>query len=287
MMTESCDLNLYSRKILIKAKCHELLPNYLRFVKGVVDCEDLPLNISRENYQDSSLMQKLRNVLTRRVLKMLEDESKRDAEKYNKWFSEFQNFLKEGLTVDSENSEPLFKLLRFNSTFSGNSMTSLDDYIAKMKPNQEKIYFVVGQSLEQAMNSPFMEPFKGTDMPVLILTNNIDEVCFQQQGQYKNKKFSNIETSYEEIAKDLGKNENDDISSYSRIPEEDVTTFSLWLKNELQPTVSKVSISRRLKDTPAILVGQMSSSMRMMMQMMEQAGQNPAHGPGSQQQFNN
>ena len=78
-----------------------------------------------------------------------------------------------------------------------------------------------------------MEPFKGTDMPVLILTNNIDEVCFQQQGQYKNKKFSNIETSYEEIAKDLGKKENDDISSFSRIPEEDVTTFSLWLKNEL------------------------------------------------------
>jgi HSP90 family molecular chaperone len=79
-------------------------------------------------------MQKLRNVLTRRVLKMLEDESKRDAEKYNKWFSEFQNFLKEGLTMDSENAEPLFKLLRFNSTFSGNNMTSLDDYVAKMKP---------------------------------------------------------------------------------------------------------------------------------------------------------
>lgn len=134
MMTESCDLNLYSRKVLIKAKCQELLPNYLRFVKGVVDCEDLPLNISRENYQDSTLMQKLRNVLTRRVLKMLEDESKRDAEKYNKWFSEFQNFLKEGLTMDSENAEPLFKLLRFNSTFSGNNMTSLDDYVAKMKP---------------------------------------------------------------------------------------------------------------------------------------------------------
>ena len=79
-------------------------------------------------------MQKLRNVLTRRVLKMLEDESKRDAEKYNKWFQEFQNFLKEGLTVDAENAEPLFKLLRFNSTFSGNNMISLDDYIAKMKP---------------------------------------------------------------------------------------------------------------------------------------------------------
>ena len=112
-------------------------------------------------------------------------------------------------------------------------MISLDDYLAKMKPTQEKIYFVVSTSYEQAMNSPFMEPFKGTDMPVLILTNNIDEVCFQQTGQYKNKKFSNIETSYEEIAKDLGKKEEENLSSFSRIPEEDITTFSLWLKNEL------------------------------------------------------
>lgn len=86
MMTEANDVHLYSRKVLIKSKCAELLPGYLRFVKGVVDCEDLPLNISRETYQDSSLMQKLKNVLTRRVLKLLEDESKRDAEKYNKWF---------------------------------------------------------------------------------------------------------------------------------------------------------------------------------------------------------
>ena len=86
MMTESSDVHLYSRKVLIKSKCAELLPNYLRFVKGVVDCEDLPLNISRETYQGSSLMQKLRNVLTRRILKLLEDESKRDADKYNKWF---------------------------------------------------------------------------------------------------------------------------------------------------------------------------------------------------------
>jgi TNF receptor-associated protein 1 len=180
MMTESSDVHLYSRKILIKSKCTELLPNYLRFVKGVVDCEDLPLNISRENYQDSTLMSKLRNVLTRRVLKMMEDESKKDAEKYNKWFNEFQNFIKEGLTVDHENAEQLFKLLRFNGNFSGNSLISLDDYLAKMKPTQDKIYFIVNPSIDGALSSPFMEPFKGTDIPVLILTNNIDEVCFQQ-----------------------------------------------------------------------------------------------------------
>lgn len=93
-------------------------------------------------------MQKLRNVLTRRILKQLEDESKRDADKYNKWFQEFQNFIKEGLTVDHENSEPLFKLLRFNSNFSGQNFVSLDDYIAKMKPSQEKIYFIVNQQMD-------------------------------------------------------------------------------------------------------------------------------------------
>ena len=118
MMQESSDLSLYSRKIMIKSKCSELLPLYLRFVKGVVDSEDLPLNISRENYQDSSMMQKLRNVLTRRVLKLLEDESKKDPERYNKWFNEFQNFLKEGLSSDNENAQQLFRLMRFNATFS-------------------------------------------------------------------------------------------------------------------------------------------------------------------------
>ena len=128
------------------------------------------------------------------------------------------------------------------------------------------------------MKSPFMEPFKGTDIPVLILTNNIDEVCFQQSGNYKGKKFTNIETSYEEISKDLGKGD-ENVSDFSRIPEEDVTTFSLWLKSELAPMVTKVSLSKRLKDTPAIVVGQVSSSMRMMMQMMEQS---QAGGSGGQ-----
>ena len=89
MQTEASEVNLYSRKVLIKPKCQELLPSYLRFVKGVVDCEDLPLNISRENYQDSSLISKLRNVLTRRVLKLLDDESKKDPQTYNKWYSDF------------------------------------------------------------------------------------------------------------------------------------------------------------------------------------------------------
>ena len=103
MTQEQSEVHLYCRKVLIKSSCQELLPHYLRFVKGVVDCEDLPLNISREGYQDSSLIMKLRNVLTRRVLKLLDDEARKDGDKYNKWFVDFQTFLKEGLSVDTEN----------------------------------------------------------------------------------------------------------------------------------------------------------------------------------------
>jgi len=100
MGQESIDLSLYSRKVLIKQKCTELIPQYLRFVKGVVDCEDLPLNISRESYQDSALIAKLKTVITRRILKMIEDEAKRDAEVYNRWYEDFSIFLKEGIMID-------------------------------------------------------------------------------------------------------------------------------------------------------------------------------------------
>ena len=128
---------MYSRKILIKEKCNELLPHYLRFIKGVVDCEDLPLNISRENYQDSSLITKLRNVLTRRAIKMIDDEAKRDGEKYRNWYKDFGNFLKEGIAVDNDNKEALFRLLRFETRKSGEAkFISLDDYIANMVEGQ-------------------------------------------------------------------------------------------------------------------------------------------------------
>jgi HSP90 family molecular chaperone len=103
MNTEGVEVSLYSRKVLIKPKCQELIPGYLRFVKGVVDCEDLPLNISREGYQDTNLINKLRNVITRRILKLLDDEARKDPEKYTKWYNDFANFLKEGVNSDPEN----------------------------------------------------------------------------------------------------------------------------------------------------------------------------------------
>jgi HSP90 family molecular chaperone len=124
----------------------------------------------------------------------------------------------------------------------------------------------VNPSYEQAIKSPYFEPFRNNDsVDVVVLTNNVDEILFQQMIEYKGKKFVSIESSYEEITKDLGNKIEQEAHERSRIPEEDITGFCLWLKNELSENVSKVTISKRLKDTPALVSGQMSSSMRVMM----------------------
>jgi len=213
-------------------------------------------------------------VLTRRIIKHLDDEAKRDGEKYKKWFADFGQFIKEGIAVDSENKDALFRLLRFVTKNRGQQdFVSIDDYISNMKEGQESIYFVVNPSFDQAIRSPYLEPFKNNNsIDVLVLTNNVDEILFQQVGEYKGKKFISIESAYEEIQKDLGNKIEHESEMRARIPEEDITGFCLWLKNELQENVSKVTISRRLKDTPALVSGQMSSSMRVMMQMMDSQG---------------
>ena len=141
-----------------------------------------------------------------------------------------------------------------------------------MKEGQEKIYFLVNNQFELGLKSPYMEPFADSDLDVVILTNNVDEILFQQTGEYKGKKFVSIESAYDEIQKDLGSQPEMDSLERSRIPENDVSGFCIWLKEELKDNVGKVSISKRLKDTPAIISGNMSSSMRIMMQMMESHG---------------
>jgi HSP90 family molecular chaperone len=186
---------------------------------------------------------------------------------------------------DEQNKEQLLKLMRYNATFTS-SMVSLDDYTKHMKEGQSaKIYFITSVSKEQALKSPFMEVFKGSDVPVLILTNNVDEICLKQVGAYKGFTFVNVETSFEQLSQDLKGANNSDHDSVNpasvSVPEEDITSYSLWLKQELAPYVGRVTISRRLKTAPAVLFGEMSSTMRMMMQMMNQSG-----GPSDDQYKN-
>jgi len=178
--------------------------------------------------------------------------------------------------VDQDNKDALFRLLRWRTRNGGEQkLHSLDDYVSNMKDGQEKIFYIMAQTVQGAMTSPYMEPFKTSDIDVLILQNNVDEILFNQNSEYKGKKFVSIETSFDQIQKDLGAQSEINSLERSRIPEEDTNTFCIWLKNSLKGKISNVTISKRLTDTPAILSGNMSASMRMMMQMMESQGQMP------------
>lgn len=187
---EESQISLYSRKVLIKDKCQELLPSYLRFVKGVVDCEDLPLNISRENYQDSHLIARLRSLLTKRILKALADEMNKNPAGFDIWAKEFAAFIGEGIISDKENSEMLVKLMRFKSSYS--ETTTIDDYLEKMKPGQSNIYFTIAENLDVAKKSPFMDPFVKSKTPVLLLNSKIDEFFLLQMERYKGHKFVSL-----------------------------------------------------------------------------------------------
>lgn len=185
---EHTGLSLYSKKVLIKPKCTELLPNYLRFVKGVVDCSDIPLSLSRESYQDSTLIFKLRTLITKRVIKKLEDESVKDPDAYDKWYEEFSNYLKEGVVSDTDNAEGLMKLLRFKSSFSPNKI-NMSDYLKNMKQGQDKIYFLISSDPDVS-NNIYYEPYKGTDIPILFSNVQFDEIIFKQVGSFKSKSIT-------------------------------------------------------------------------------------------------
>lgn len=206
---------------------------------------------------------------------MLDEEAKRDPQKYNAWYPTFQGFLTEGTHLDHDNKEALIKLLRFGADFTekANDLVSLEDYASKMLKGQNQIFFATGTSRDAALGSPFYEPFKETEIPVLVLTSQLDEFCLTATEQHKGMKFVNIEQAQmDEIRKQLGlEAAEEDVES--KLPEEDVSNFCIWLKDTLSSKVSKVQLSKRLKGTPAIAVGQMSSSMLMMMQMLQASGQ--------------
>ena len=265
---ESIGINLYSKRILIKPSCRELLPPFLRFVKGVVDCSDLPLSISRENYQDSSLIFKLKMLVTKRILKKLEDEIRVDSENYDKWYDDFGQYLKEGLLTDNDHRQTLMKLQRFKLNLGSTSKRiSIDDYVAKMLPNQKKIYFLVVPNDSNIEGNIFLESYRDEKLPVLICNNPVDEMIFQQIRTYNEFTFLNLENENDDFLDAIKKNSP---SSVSKIPDNDVTAFTLWLKNELQPYVEKVTLSKRLKDSPLIVASEMSANMKGFLSIMSQ-----------------
>ncbi len=263
-------VNLYCQKVLIEQHSENILPEWLRFVKGVVDSEDLPLNISRQALQDSALVAKLKQVLTKRFLKFLGEQAKDDPAAYNEFWNNFGFYLKEGATSDFAYQDQIAKLLRFESSKSEpGEMISLADYVERMAEGQKEIYYINGPSRTAAESGPYVEAFKKRDIEIIYTLEPIDDFVMNHLGEFDSKKMvsadrgdldlSEIKTSAEEKKKD----------AEPELETEVVESLTKWIKDALGERVKEVIASKRLVDSPAIVVnpdGFMTSTMERVMQ---------------------
>ena len=260
------EVNLYCRKVLIQAKAKGLFPEWLRFLKGVVDSEDLPLNISRETMQDTSLLQKLNKVLTSRFLKFLDEQSEKDPEAYAKFHQEYQRFLKEGVVTDFTHKEALGKLLRFESSaLDAGKLTSLADYVKRMASEQKEIYCLLAPNRAAAEASPYFEVFKERKWEVLFLHDPWDEFVMEHLHEFDGKPLKLAEKA------DL----NLGAKKEGALSEAAAKELAKWLKETLGDKVNEVRVSQRLVESPAVVVDAdkfMTASMRRMMKAMKQDG---------------
>ena len=258
------EVNLYCRKILIQPKAKKLFPEWLRFLKGVVDSEDLPLNISRESMQDSSLLQKLNKVLTTRFLKYLDELSKKDPDQFNTIYREYQRFFKEGVISDFAHRDTLGKLLRYEtSTLHQGETTSLSDYVQRMNPEQKEIYYLFAPSRRSAETSPYCEALRAKRLETLFLYDPWDEMVMEHLGRFAEKPLCPAERAEIKIA----------ATESAPLTEEQIENLTQWLKENLGQQVDQVKASQRLLDSPAIIVDAdktMTANMRRLMKALNQ-----------------
>ncbi|CAG0909549.1 unnamed protein product [Cyprideis torosa] len=263
-------VNLYCQRILIDQHSENILPEWLRFVRGVVDSEDLPLNISRQALQDNALVAKLRRVVTKRFLKFMAEEAKKDPESYLNFWKTFGIFLKEGATSDYEFQKELAELLRFESSKSeAEKPISLADYILRMRPDQEEIYYINGPNRNAIESGPYVEMFRKNDIEILYTYEPIDDFVLNHLGEYEGKKLVSADGA--DILLPEGVEEQD--GKEDSLDPKEKETFVEWLKTTLAEKVADVLVSKRLVDAPAIIVNpdsHMSSSMERVIALSRQ-----------------
>ncbi|OCG07842.1 molecular chaperone HtpG [Gilliamella sp. wkB178] len=263
-------LKLYVQRVFIMDDAEQFMPNYLRFVKGLIDSNDLPLNVSREILQDNKVTQNLRNACTKRVLQMLDKLAKDDKEQYQQFWTEFGLVLKEGTGEDFANREAIAKLLRFATTHSDSDAqtVALEDYISRMQEGQEKIYYITADSYAAAKNSPHLELFRKKGIEVLLLSDRVDEWMMSNLTEFDGKQFQSISKSDESIEK-LADQESEE----QKQVEKELEPFIERVKTVLGDKVKEVKLTHRLTDTPAIVTTAADEMTTQMAKLFAAAGQ--------------
>ncbi|VFP81803.1 molecular chaperone HtpG [Candidatus Erwinia haradaeae] len=263
-------LKLYIQRVFIMDNAEQLMPNYLRFIKGLIDSNDLPLNVSREILQNSTIIKTLRGALIKRSLNMLEKLSHNYKEKYQTFWKHFGRVLKEGPAEDKSNIESITSLLRFSSTkFDDMAQTvSLNDYVNRMLPEQDKIYYITSDSYIAAKNSPYLEMFHSKKIEVLLLFDRIDEWMMNHLTEFKNKKFQSVSTSDDTLNK-LTENDNEEQNKTDKSLE----PFIKRIKSLLGTRVKDVSLTHRLSETPAIVTTDINDITPQMAKLFSASGQ--------------
>jgi molecular chaperone HtpG len=261
-------LQLYVKRVFIMDDSRELMPDYLRFVKGVVDAADLSLNISREILQQDRHIQMIRRRLVKKVLSTIKDMMTKDADKYATFWREFGRAVKEGLLGEPENHRAILDIASFAST-AGPEPTTLADYVSRMKEGQEEIYFLTGESRSQVENSPHMEAFKAQGYEVLLLTDPVDEIWVEAVPDYDGKKFQSIARGSVDLP----------AGAETPSPEEegDFQPLLTFLKTALEEQVKDVRLTHRLTTSPACLVSDADDITPTLEKMYRAMGQDVPH----------
>ena len=280
-------VNLYCQKVLIDQHSENILPEWLRFLKGVVDSEDLPLNISRQSLQDNALVVKLRKVLTKRIIKFLGEEAERDQDRYLEFWKTFGIFLKEGVTADFEHRTELAKLLRFESSAGEpGQMVSLTDYVGRMREGQDAIYYINGPSRAAVEYGPYVETFRKRGVEIFYTLDAIDDFVLNHLGEFEGKKLVSADRA------DLALPDTPEAAAAAEdkpagepLAADLVSALCGWMKETLGERVQEVKVSSRLVDSPAMIVnvdGFITSSME---RVLKASGQNEAFGMGTKKEM--
>ncbi|EKT67404.1 Hsp90 protein [Providencia alcalifaciens RIMD 1656011] len=263
-------LKLYVQRVFIMDDAEQFMPNYLRFVRGVLDSNDLPLNVSREILQDSALTRNLRSALTKRVLQTLEKLAKNDAEKYQTFWQQFGLVMKEGPAEDMGNGEAIAKLLRFATTHNDSNVqnVSLEDYVSRMVEGQDKIYYITADSYAAAKSSPHLELFRKKGIEVLLLSDRIDEWMMNYLSEFDGKQFQSVSKADESLDKLADENKAEQEEA-----EKQLEPFVERVKTFLGDRVKEVKLTHRLTDTPAIVTTDADEMSTQMAKLFAAAGQ--------------